>query len=90
MTIVVCYSLTRYVAMPLAICIKDVTELHVLLLTPYFRDSFFVFSLPLPSSSSIYISLYPGKALSGVTMPVSAILCDDEIMMTIRPGQHGR
>jgi ornithine--oxo-acid transaminase len=30
-----------------------------------------------------------GKALSGGTMPVSAVLCDDEIMMTIRPGEHG-
>jgi ornithine--oxo-acid transaminase len=30
-----------------------------------------------------------GKALSGGTMPVSAVLADDEIMMTIKPGQHG-
>jgi ornithine--oxo-acid transaminase len=30
-----------------------------------------------------------GKALSGGTMPVSAVLCDDEIMMTIKPGDHG-
>lgn len=30
-----------------------------------------------------------GKALSGGTMPVSAILADDEIMLTIKPGQHG-
>ena len=30
-----------------------------------------------------------GKALSGGTMPVSAVLADDEIMLTIRPGQHG-
>ncbi len=30
-----------------------------------------------------------GKALSGGTMPVSAVLCDDEIMLTIKPGQHG-
>jgi ornithine--oxo-acid transaminase len=30
-----------------------------------------------------------GKALSGGTIPVSAVLCDDEIMMTIKPGQHG-
>lgn len=30
-----------------------------------------------------------GKALSGGTMPVSAVLADDEIMMTIQPGQHG-
>src|SRR5678809_484306 len=30
-----------------------------------------------------------GKALSGGMMPVSAILCDDEIMMTIKPGEHG-
>lgn len=30
-----------------------------------------------------------GKALSGGTMPVSAVLADDEIMMTIRPGEHG-
>ena len=30
-----------------------------------------------------------GKALSGGTMPVSAILANDEVMLTIRPGQHG-
>ncbi len=30
-----------------------------------------------------------GKALSGGTIPISAVLCNDEIMMTIQPGQHG-
>jgi ornithine--oxo-acid transaminase len=30
-----------------------------------------------------------GKALAGGVYPVSAILCNDEIMMTIKPGQHG-
>jgi ornithine--oxo-acid transaminase len=30
-----------------------------------------------------------GKALSGGTMPVSAVFADDEIMMTIKPGEHG-
>ncbi len=30
-----------------------------------------------------------GKALSGGTMPVSAVLCNDEIMLTIKPGEHG-
>lgn len=30
-----------------------------------------------------------GKALSGGAMPVSAVLADDEIMLTIRPGEHG-
>ena len=30
-----------------------------------------------------------GKALSGGVLPVSAVLADDEIMMTIRPGEHG-
>jgi len=30
-----------------------------------------------------------GKALSGGTMPVSAVLADDEIMLTIGRGQHG-
>ncbi len=30
-----------------------------------------------------------GKALSGGTMPVSAVLADDEIMLTIKPGDHG-
>ena len=30
-----------------------------------------------------------GKALSGGTLPVSAVLADDLIMLTIRPGEHG-
>ncbi|HVG14683.1 MAG TPA: ornithine--oxo-acid transaminase [Chitinophagaceae bacterium] len=30
-----------------------------------------------------------GKALSGGVLPVSAVLADDEIMLTIRPGEHG-
>jgi len=30
-----------------------------------------------------------GKALSGGFLPVSAVLADDEIMMTIKPGEHG-
>jgi len=30
-----------------------------------------------------------GKALSGGVMPVSAVLADDEIMLTIQPGEHG-
>ena len=30
-----------------------------------------------------------GKALSGGTLPASAVLCDNEIMMTIKPGEHG-
>uniref|UniRef100_A0A8C5L155 Ornithine aminotransferase n=1 Tax=Jaculus jaculus TaxID=51337 RepID=A0A8C5L155_JACJA len=29
------------------------------------------------------------KALSGGLYPVSAVLCDDEIMLTIKPGEHG-
>jgi ornithine--oxo-acid transaminase len=30
-----------------------------------------------------------GKALSGGLLPVSAVLADDEVMLTIEPGQHG-
>ena len=30
-----------------------------------------------------------GKALSGGTIPVSAVLADDEVMLTIQPGEHG-
>ena len=30
-----------------------------------------------------------GKALSGGVFPVSAVLADDEIMLTIGPGEHG-
>jgi ornithine--oxo-acid transaminase len=30
-----------------------------------------------------------GKALSGGALPVSAVLSSDEIMLTIKPGQHG-
>ena len=30
-----------------------------------------------------------GKALSGGVLPVSAVLCDDHIMLNIKPGEHG-
>lgn len=30
-----------------------------------------------------------GKALSGGVLPISAVLANDEIMLTIKPGQHG-
>jgi len=30
-----------------------------------------------------------GKALSGGFLPVSAVLCNDEIMLNIKPGEHG-
>ena len=30
-----------------------------------------------------------GKALSGGTLPISAVLADNEIMMQIKPGEHG-
>jgi len=30
-----------------------------------------------------------GKALSGGILPVSAVLCNDPIMLTIKPGEHG-
>ena len=30
-----------------------------------------------------------GKAISGGVLPVSAILADDKVMLTIKPGEHG-
>ena len=30
-----------------------------------------------------------GKALSGGVLPISAVLADDEVMLTIQPGEHG-
>jgi ornithine--oxo-acid transaminase len=30
-----------------------------------------------------------GKALSGGIMPVSAVLCNDDVMLNIQPGEHG-
>lgn len=30
-----------------------------------------------------------GKALSGGVLPVSAVLADNEVMLTLKPGQHG-
>lgn len=30
-----------------------------------------------------------GKALSGGTLPISAVLANDEVMLTIQPGEHG-
>jgi ornithine aminotransferase len=34
-------------------------------------------------------NLIRGKALSGGMLPVSAVLADDDIMLTIQPGEHG-
>ncbi len=33
--------------------------------------------------------LIVGKALSGGVLPVSTVLCDDELMLCIQPGEHG-
>ena len=33
--------------------------------------------------------IFLGKALSGGAYPISAVLCDDEPMLTITPGSHG-
>ncbi len=33
--------------------------------------------------------LITGKALSGGMMPVSATFCNDDIMLNIKPGEHG-
>lgn len=30
-----------------------------------------------------------GKAISGGVLPISAVLADDEVMLTIKPGEHG-
>jgi len=30
-----------------------------------------------------------GKALSGGVYPVSAVLCNDDVMLCIKPGEHG-
>jgi len=30
-----------------------------------------------------------GKALSGGVLPVSAVLASDEVMLTLKPGEHG-
>ena len=30
-----------------------------------------------------------GKALSGGVLPVSAVLANDEVMLSIKPGEHG-
>ncbi len=30
-----------------------------------------------------------GKALSGGTLPISAVLADDDVMLVIKPGEHG-
>jgi ornithine--oxo-acid transaminase len=30
-----------------------------------------------------------GKALSGGTLPISAVLCNDEIMLNVKAGEHG-
>lgn len=50
---------------------------------------------PFPTESGFRSStvkpdiLILGKALSGGVLPVSAVLANDEIMLTIKPGEHG-
>ena len=46
---------------------------------------------PRDSGKKLYTPdvLILGKALSGGTMPVSAVLANDEVMLTIQPGEHG-
>lgn len=41
---------------------------------------------PSPNRPDILIL---GKAISGGMLPVSAVLADDQIMLTIKPGEHG-
>lgn len=41
------------------------------------------------NSSSKPDILILGKALSGGVLPVSAVLANDDVMLTIRPGEHG-
>lgn len=38
----------------------------------------------------IYINQILGKALGGGVIPVSAVLADKDVMLCIRPGEHGR
>ena len=48
--------------------------------------------IPSPQESSRTVKpdiLILGKALSGGVLPVSAVLANDEIMLTIKPGEHG-
>ncbi len=33
--------------------------------------------------------IFTGKALSGGILPISCVLADKDIMLTIKPGQHG-
>lgn len=40
-------------------------------------------------SFSLSLPLFFHKALSGGVMPVSCVLASDEVMLTIKPGQHG-
>jgi ornithine--oxo-acid transaminase len=54
-------------------------------------------AVALVASKSVLLNKWPlcsclcpaGKALSGGTMPVSAVLADNEVMLTIGRGQHG-
>ena len=44
------------------------------------------------STAHLNLSSLPfssGKALSGGVFPVSAVLADDPVMLTIKPGEHG-
>ena len=47
--------------------------------TPTILNTFFI----------IILGIMYGKALSGGVFPVSAVLASDEVMLNIRPGEHG-
>jgi hypothetical protein len=63
----------------------------------YMYMNIYIYTYTPPNPSPVihlYICIYIdilvlGKALSGGTIPVSAVLCDDSIMLNIHPGEHG-
>lgn len=66
-------------------------SLFLSILLPFLRH-YFLFNATTPKVTffNCLLNQILGKALGGGIIPVSAVLADKDVMLCIKPGQHGR